>query len=465
MYRYVLALLACFSFNLSVKIIAQTGRAGTSPSDYKYEENKSSASSNNVICSVPSRFWNLFEFSDKLPLASLQVNTDGSLAFVCASGNELLLGKRDPEENPVWTKYWGYKDTGFEIQGFSHTSDGGYAILTRSQDFSLCMLMKFSDAGNLMWALEFVSDPGDLIQLEAMAESKAGGLILAGSIVHAEKEAKALVIKLNRYGNMLWGRTYGTEQTGIVKGLAPLPDGSVYVLGSTRDKGEGGNNGFLIMKLSGLGMLDWARGIHNAMADISDQIMLAPDGGALVLGHSTSDEHPIHFLVNFNRDGRMLWAGRYDDIFDDKKLTSFSGCLENQTLYMFGTICHSVGYDDYKGNILLMRINPGNGEIKDVVSWEREVGEMSGKISTAGEKKLYLHGYQPKKLNIQNFLIRLDAQYETYACPQLPVRFEKLEDWQAIELIPQAATLVFLRAVKVDISQFRVRDAEMSEMK
>lgn len=127
-------------------------------------------------------------------------------------------------------------------------------------------------------------------------------------------------------GQETWVNTFGG--TGVESGtcITTTSDGSVLITGSTNSndgdfKGmnKGGEDVFII-KLNSLGRVEWKKTFGGSIDDGGSSVITTSDGGIVLTGYTSSNDGDFKgvnkggkdiFVVNIDRDGRVLWSRTY----------------------------------------------------------------------------------------------------------------------------------------------------------
>ena len=157
-------------------------------------------------------------------------------------------------------------------------------------------------------------------------------------------------------GNTLWKKTYGGSDYDNVWDLVLMPDGGALLGGTTRSKGAGDGDMYLV-RVDSRGNRLWDKTYGGRKGDGIDSLVLTPDGGALLWGYTDSKDDM--YLVRVDSRGNTLWektyGGRKGDGITSLVLTPDGGALLG-------------GRTDPKGagggDMYLVRVDKANGEFK-----------------------------------------------------------------------------------------------------
>jgi hypothetical protein len=152
---------------------------------------------------------------------------------------------------------------------------------------------KYDPAGNQVWRREFGSGPGFLGDdiLTSIAVDPLEGVYVTGytsGVMEGTTNQGGrdiFVVKVDRNGNRLWSRQYGTDYHDFGNSLAADPEGGVYVAGG-RDHPDfrfGRYGDALLLRYSPDGTLLWNRQLDGGYFDDAWDVV-ADQGGVRLVG-------------------------------------------------------------------------------------------------------------------------------------------------------------------------------------
>lgn len=148
----------------------------------------------------------------------------------------------------------------------------------------------------------------DVVRLQTVAMA-ADGIVVAGER-HWAADGKAIVVKLDSAGDVTWQTALG----GVFlfgNAVAMGTDGSIVVAGHDAT-GDSVTSDALIFKMSGAGVLQWQRLLHNAAAYVHkfNAVVMGTDGSIYAAGEETYGLNTVPsgaVLAKFASDGVLLW--------------------------------------------------------------------------------------------------------------------------------------------------------------
>jgi len=121
-----------------------------------------------------------------------------------------------------------------------------------------------------------------------------------------------------------WERNYGGSKNDKANSIMQTTDGGYIVAGSSNSKNKdvGGNNGksdYWILKLDGIGNLEWEKNYGGSEDDIAWSIMQTTDGGYIVTGNTFSNDGNVGgnngesdcWVIKLDEKGDLEWENNY----------------------------------------------------------------------------------------------------------------------------------------------------------
>lgn len=208
---------------------------------------------------------------------------------------------------------------GDELNSVTQTIDGGYLlggysesglsgdktepmignIIPLAPDY---WVVKLDVSGNIEWQNTIGGDNYD--KLQSVIQTSDGGYLLGGfseSGISGDKTEEPVgysdywVVKLDGLGNLEWQNTIGGGDWDFLYSVIQTTDGG-YLLGGdsnssiSGDKTEAseGNTDYWVVKLDGSGNIEWQNSIGGSHLDFLKSIIETTDGGYLLGGYSSS---------------------------------------------------------------------------------------------------------------------------------------------------------------------------------
>ena len=211
----------------------------------------------------------------------------------------------------IWTKrYGGAKQ---DVSYFSNITNDGNFILTGVSDSygsNWDMLFFKTDIdGNLIWQ-KLYGDSNDEFGLSCY-QTYDGGFILSGGRYYTNGNSKHYIVKTDSVGNLEWQKIYGPDKQNGGCYITQLSDSNYITVGSIIIDGLSyqGN----IRKLNKTGDLIWERSYGSNKNDWFDTQPIELADGSIVVAGSTYNNinKRVGWLVKFDSNGDTLWARTY----------------------------------------------------------------------------------------------------------------------------------------------------------
>jgi len=256
---------------------------------------------------------------------------------ISSPDTELELIKTDSLGNQIWLRtYPGFPGSVMAIQ----TDDGGYVIggttvlLGRNQFF----LAKLDVTGTTLWNNTYGDSNSDT--LSSLIRTNDGGFALLGNTVnYSSNDYKALLVKVDNLGNILWNRPYGGSQYFSVFGLSQANDGG-YLIGATTQFFD---FSVWLIKTDSSGNTQWFRPFQGNRVDSeSTQIygntaFNTIDGGYFLLSQLSWYQQNISgyasagLAIKTDSNGDQQWNRTYQNTYTTAIQTLDGGYVLGQT--------------------------------------------------------------------------------------------------------------------------------------
>lgn len=260
--------------------------------------------------------------------ASSDSNISGEKTENSRGGLDYWIIKLNGSGDIVWQKTYGGAQPEFYAYT-SQTADGGYfvggysdsdisgdkTVPTKGQrDF---WALKLDSTGSIVWQKSL---GGSLLELPSVAfQTNDGGYIMAGysnSGISGDKsepsrgETDNWIVKLDSSGNVEWDRTYGGNQSDVLRNMVQTSDGGFLAGGYSKSDLSGdktqnsrGDYDYWVLKLDGSGNLVWQNTIGGSGTDYPRDVKQLADGTYMIAGYSNS---------NISGDKTQNSHGNYD---------------------------------------------------------------------------------------------------------------------------------------------------------
>ncbi len=199
-----------------------------------------------------------------------------------------------------------------EAYAVAGTTDGGCIVVGHTNSYGAgdkdMLITKWSSGGGLSWAKTF----GGLYLDYAcgVIQTQDGGFLITGYTASwGAGSDEMLVVKLASDGSFSWARAIGSSTYDWGYSAVQTADGGYFIVGYTGGFGVQGAAGIIAIKLTSSGALSWARVIDGPGWEEARGVVLAPDGGFLITGYTSSaGTSGSLFLFKLTSTGTYDWA-------------------------------------------------------------------------------------------------------------------------------------------------------------
>ena len=286
---------------------------------------------------------------------SVQQSSDGGYVITGATrssgagGSDVWVIKTDKDGSRTWDKNIGGQldDEGSSIR---QTADGGYIIAGKTRSVSSngyydALLIKIDKFGNEIWKKTFAGPLDDEADL-ALPTSDGGYIIVGATNSYGAGDYDVWMIKTDGEGNRVWDNAFGgaqSERNPWSDGWSAeqTDDGGYILTGSTRSFGSGGYDIWAI-KTDEAGNKVWDKTFGGPLDDEGDSVLKTGDGEYILAGSTSSYGAGGYdaWLIKIGRDGTKVWDKTYGGKLDDK---IYSAQLINDGGYLISGITSSFG--------------------------------------------------------------------------------------------------------------------------
>lgn len=272
-------------------------------------------------------------------------------------------------EFPAQTWSRAYGETGVDsATSIEPTSDGGYIIagnMTATEYDYNAVVVKLDRNGDVSWKYTYGGDGADWA---VSVREVSDGYIVGGSTSSfGTGQHDMWVFKLNTTGQMQWQKAFGTSGDDFLEGIQPSGTGYVAV-GSTY-KPTSGYNDIVVLKLDTSGVIQSSTNTYGGLGtEYGHAIHQTMDGGFVVAGSTNSCCYGGNdvLVMKVSNDGTVIWSNAYG-------LSGNEWATEIRQTDDGGYIV--LGYTEAlssQGDLLVMKLN-SNG----TVAWSKTYGGSS----------------------------------------------------------------------------------------
>lgn len=252
-----------------------------------------------------------------------------------------------------WQKTYGGTGYEYAVQ-IIQTNDNNYIWLglTQSNDYDISgahgssdfWIVKLNSSGEIKWSKTYGGS--DVDWPYSIQQTSDGGYIIAGytqsndgDITSFHGNSDAWIIKLDGLGNMEWQRSIGGSLWDEAQFATETSDKGYIITGkSSSTDGDaagnpGGNFDYWIIKLDHAGMIQWQKAYGGSLEDGARYVTQTEDGGYIVVGEANSNDGDI----SGNHGGADLWILKLDGAGNIQWSKCLGGCCFDSGQAIFAT--------------------------------------------------------------------------------------------------------------------------------
>ena len=303
----------------------------------------------------------------------------GSAEYPSVGNKQSWIFKIDSAGDLQWSTAVGgtLKD---EAYGIMQTNDGGY-LATGTSSYSPAikpdaLLIKLDANGNLLWANNY----GDTLtqRLFHTIQTFDGGFLSVGdSYFPGSDSTDALVIKMNSSGNPEWTALVGTGGHELATSVVQTSDSGYVITGNNFSSGIQFPD-VMLFKLDKTGNLLWSKVYGSTGSDEGTSVSVTPDGGLAIIGSTTGFSiGDKGYIIKTNAQGESgcneTSLNMTETFITIPVITLIAtvdtGCVSNSVIPVLNsagsgnTLCSTNSVNDKDALQLKVYPNPSEGEI------------------------------------------------------------------------------------------------------
>lgn len=276
-----------------------------------------------------------------------------------------------------WEKTFGKSDRD-EARAIIQTFDGGYAVCgctrvsyDKGYDFWVIKLNKY---GNIVWEKTF---GGYHLNEEAFSivQTQDSGYVVCGEIENwSERNFDVWIIKLNKKGDIVWNNRIGGYDWEMGASMIQTQDSGFAICGYINPKDTGVSN-FWIVKLNSCGNIIWKKIIRGETSqEKATALIQSNDGCYIICGYkeylgkyANGEFSSADFrLTKLDYKGQLLWNKSYSKSRWDEAYSVIQ--TKDKGYVMCGVTIQQEKRFQY-GDILVIKLD-SNGE----TIWDKTFG-------------------------------------------------------------------------------------------
>ncbi|MBX2892170.1 MAG: gliding motility-associated C-terminal domain-containing protein [Saprospiraceae bacterium] len=252
-------------------------------------------------------------------------------------GNEQMwLHRLNQKGEPLWSKM--YQGNGAEIAVDIHRVQNGDGFWVIFNSNGAGGWMKISDSGDVLLA-QRVSMPSTFSRLLPLAD---GGILISGR-AEANPFSRALVLKINSSGNVVWQNVFGGQGNDALEHCWEDMEGFLHCVGYSANF-DGHRDG-LLARLSPTGAVLWTRRYGSSGTDQFTSIAPFVNDSSLLLAGYSNGFGGLNevWLMKTTRTGAVRWSRTYTAPNLNLGAMHLQGLLGNQFIVSAADPQYQVG--------------------------------------------------------------------------------------------------------------------------
>jgi hypothetical protein len=194
-------------------------------------------------------------------------------------------------------------DAGFIVAGFAESEDGDIIGNHGSFDY---WIVKLSSAGILEWQKSLGGSGTE--KAYSIQQTKDNGYIVTGysdsddgDVTDNHGRLDYWIVKLKSNGDIQWQKSLGGSLEDEAYSAFQSRDGGYIICGSSRSnngdvtnhRGNNYNYDYWIVKLNGIGVIQWQKSFGGNDNDFAQSIKQTIDNGFIIVGYSNSNDADV----------------------------------------------------------------------------------------------------------------------------------------------------------------------------
>lgn len=284
-------------------------------------------SSSYLISQTPDTLWTkTIGGINKDTGSSVKQTNDGGFIIAGTTNSfgagdyDVYLIKTNEEGDTMWTRTYGgaFRDYGSEVQ---QTIDDGYIIIGATKSFNNNIddlyLIKTDANGDILWTKVYGGLWGEVGS--SIIQDSAGNYLATGYTMSFDPgNADVWVLKFNEFGDTLWTRRVGGDNTDYGVSIKRCENGDYIITGYTQSFSS--NHDIYLIRINPYGDTTWTNHYGGEGLDFGEDVLELDGGEFIIAGYTTSygtDDYDC-YLVRVNAHGDTLWTKHYGGEYDDK---------------------------------------------------------------------------------------------------------------------------------------------------
>ena len=311
--------------------------------------------------------------------------------------------------------YWGNNTSDNQIQnskGLAVATDHngncyvtGYTV--NPETGSDIILIKYNEAGDTLYSKIYTGTGNGEDRAFGIAVDEYDNVYITGQISMTGRGLELIVLKYNKYGNLLWTKTYGaTNQNMDDAGLAITLDhyNRPYVTGFCTS--QDGARKIVTIRFNTYGNTAWVK-IEDGPGSMDSQgfgIAVDETDNIYVTGYVTTTTGKDIIIIKYSQNGIEKWIEIQDGAASEDDVAYGIAFDANNKLYVTGYT--TVDSSQNNTDVVLMKVTP-SGNVNWVKTYSGGSGISSDKafgIIVDNENRVYITGETSNSSQGKNYL-------------------------------------------------------------
>jgi hypothetical protein len=230
-----------------------------------------------------------------------------------AGKTDIWLVKVNNVGDILWSKTYG--DADYDWGNYIEPGvDGGYIIAGTTCSFGSgdmdVWLIKIDEGGSVEWSKTFGGPRND--QAKCIRQTKDGGYIIAGTTSSFGTSSDFYLLKIDKFGNLKWSKTYGGNQDDEAYCVQQTNDGGYIVVGYTGTLKDGFN--VWLVKVDEAGGIHWDKfySAYRSRYNRAYCVQQTNDGGYIIVGDREFAGTTDAWVFKVDKLGNIEWEKRFE---------------------------------------------------------------------------------------------------------------------------------------------------------
>jgi len=223
--------------------------------------------------------------------------------------------KKEPAYHAVWKKTYG-GDEGDIAQGIVALENGDSVMVGTCRSFGakrtdICV-SRMNDKGEMTWRLMLGGEKED--EGKAIIRTSDGNLMVLGSTKSYAKnyDRDLYVAKISTEGDLIWDESFGGDRDEHAGGIQETDDGGALVVGNSTSYGRGYKD-IYIAKLNQKGKMVSSFIVGGKKNDSAEALARTKDGNMVLVGYRETGRagNTDFYLLKMDQNGQKIWSQTY----------------------------------------------------------------------------------------------------------------------------------------------------------